>query len=218
VVATVATNQSSGVLMSRSNSSTRGHILGVTETMLSKSESSGVRIADVAKLANVGVPTIYYYFESRDQLIAEAQASIYLKLIEPLHQFLAVAEDAIVERDQGACLTAIGDNLVMAWSFGQLDGGWKISKLLMDVWSDQTTQRTFCELLDAQMDRWIVAIESSKALGWLDEETDVIALITSCWTGSMGQAIFSKSTRLIYSPESIRDFFMKIVAVKAAQP
>jgi len=185
--------------------------------MLSNCESVRVRISDVAKLANVGVPTIYYYFDSRDQLIAEAQASTYLKLIEPLHEFLVIAEAAITAEELSTFLSALGDNLVMAWSFGRLDGGWKISKLLIDVWSDPTTQRVFCELLDAQLDRWIKVIESAKTLGWICQEIEVIALITSCWTGSIGQAIFSNSTKLIYSPESIRDYFMKTIAAGASQ-
>jgi AcrR family transcriptional regulator len=203
--------------MDRLNSGKKSHILEVTELMLSGMESSEVHISDVAKLANVGVPTVYYYFESRTQLIAEAQASIYLKLIEPLHEFLLKAETAIVDQDGTAFLAATGDNFVMAWSYGQLEGGWKIAKLLLDVWSDPKTQRRFCELLDVQLERWIRAIESAKELGWIKPDVDAIALITACWTGSMGQAIFSNSIKLIYTPESIRQFFAQAIEVESSR-
>jgi len=189
--------------MDRLNSGKKSHILEVTELMLSGMESSEVHISDVAKLANVGVPTVYYYFESRTQLIAEAQASIYLKLI--------------VDQDGTAFLAATGDNFVMAWSYGQLEGGWKIAKLLLDVWSDPKTQRRFCELLDVQLERWIRAIESAKELGWIKPDVDAIALITACWTGSMGQAIFSNSIKLIYTPESIRQFFAQAIEVESSR-
>lgn len=203
--------------MGRYNADTRLQIIAAAETLLSSRDSGVIRINDVAETANIGVPTVYYYFESRDQLIAEAQASIYLKLIEPLHQYLAIAEAAIIAMDEATLLGAMGDNLAMAWSLGQLDGGWKMTKLLMDVWSDPTTQRAFCKSLDAQLERWITAIESSKSLGWIDQEIEVNALITSCWTGSMRQAIFSDSEKMKCSPESIRDFFLKTATRQTSQ-
>lgn len=193
--------------MSRESSSTRQHILAAAESILSRSESSKVHISEVAKLANVGIPTVYYHFESRAQLIAEAQASTYLKLIEPLHNFLCIAEAAITSRDEASFFSATGDNLVLAWSFGQLEAGWKITKLVLDVWSDPKTRSDFSQKLDAQFDRWIIAFEQAQELGWINREVDVMALVATCWAGSMGQAVFSESVRLVYSLESVREFF-----------
>lgn len=203
--------------MSREHSRTRAHILEAVESMLEYARGDSIRISDVAKEANVAVQTIYYYFESREHLVAEAQASAYFKLIVPLHQFLAGAEASIVDRDEEAFLAAIGDNLELSWALGQLDGGWKVTRLLNDVWSHSTTQRAFSDSLDVQLNRWMITIEAAKSLGWIEQEIDAAALIAACWTGSMGQAIFSHSKNAIYTPTTIRDFFMMIVTGKPQQ-
>jgi AcrR family transcriptional regulator len=200
--------------MRREKSNTGRHILDVTEAMLAENPSNEVRVEELAKLANVSVPTIYYHFHSRNQLVAEAQASAYFKLIEPLHGFLGLAEAAIVAKDQDTYVKAIGDNLAMAWSIQRHDDKWRVSRLLIDIWADPKTQTEFCELLDVQLGRWISVIDASKKLGWTDPEVDTMALVTSCWAGSVGQSIFVNSTRLNYTPESIRDFYMKLSGVK----
>jgi len=196
------------VLHERSN--TARQILDVTERVLAESDGSKIRMEDIAKLASVSEPTIYYHFSSRNQLIAEAQVSAYLKLIGPLHLYLDRAEAAVVAKDYDSYVTAVGENVAMAWSYGQTDDKWRISRLFIDIWSDPKTQEEFCEMLDVQLGRWINVIESSKTLGWTDPEIDTMALVTSCWAGSIGQAIFINSKRLKYTPESIREFYIKL--------
>jgi len=205
-----------GVVMVRERSNTARHILDVTERVLAESDGHKIRIEDIAKLANVSEPTIYYHFSSRNQLIAEAQVSAYLKLIGPLHQYLNAAEAALTTKDYETYVTAVGENVTMAWSYGKTDDKWRISRLLIDIWSDPKTQREFCEILDVQLGRWINVIEASKVLGWTDPEVDTMALVTACWSGSIGQAIFVNSKRLNYTPESIRDFFLKVGGHKTA--
>lgn len=202
--------------MRREKSNTGRHILDVTEAMLAENPSNEVRVEELAKLANVSVPTIYYHFHSRNQLIAEAQASAYFKLIEPLHGYLDLAEGAIAAKDQPAYVQAVGDNLAKAWAIQRHDDQWKVTRLLIDIWADPTTQMEFCELLDVQLGRWINVIDASKQLGWTDPDIDTMAVVTTCWAGSVGQSIFVNSTRLHYTPEGIRDFYMKLSGVKAS--
>ena len=196
--------------MVREKSNTFRHILDVTEQVLANSDGHKIRMEDIAKLANVSEPTIYYHFSSRNQLIAEAQVSAYLKLTSPLHKYLDLAEAAIVAKDHDSYVSAVSENVAKAWSYGVTDDKWKIARLFIDIWSDPKTQKEFCEMLDTQLDRWINVIDASKRLGWTDPEIDTMALVTSCWAGSIGQAIFVNSKRLQYSPESIRDFYVKI--------
>jgi AcrR family transcriptional regulator len=183
--------------------------------MLLERSSSEVHLADIADQAHVGIQTIYYHFSSRNQLIAEAQASAYLRLTKPLHDYLSMAETALVEEDQSTFWSALGDNIALAWSYGQGGDQWKISKLLIDIWSDPKTQREFSELLEVQFDRWINAIEAAKPLGWIDPDIDTYALITSCWAASVGQSLFVNSSKICYSPQSIRDFFLSIAIAKS---
>ena len=132
-----------------------------------------------------------------------------------MHLYLDRAEAAVVAKDYDSYVTAVGENVAMAWSYGQTDDKWRISRPFIDIWSDPKTQEEFCEMLDVQLGRWINVIESSKTLGWTDPEIDTMALVTSCWAGSIGQAIFINSKRLKYTPESIREFYIKLSGHKA---
>jgi AcrR family transcriptional regulator len=189
---------------------TRRHIIESAEKLLAQRGSSELHLADVAELAHVGLQTIYYHFDSRTQLIAEAQASAYLRLIAPLHAYLGTAEKALVDRNEGAFWEALSENLVLAWSYGKDDDQWRITKLLVDIWADEKTRVEFREGLETQVERWINAIDAAKPLGWIRPDLDTYALVTSCWAASIGQALFVNSTKIHYTPESIRDFFIGI--------
>lgn len=192
---------------------TRRLIIESAEVLLAQRGSSELHLADVAELAHVGLQTIYYYFDSRTQLIAEAQASAYFRLIEPLHEYLGVAEKALVDRDEATFWDALGENLVLAWSYGQSDDQWRITKLLIDIWAHEGTRNQFRTGVEIQIGRWVTAIDTAKPLGWIQPDLDTYALVTSCWAGSIGQALFVNSEKIHHTPESIRDFFIDIARV-----
>jgi AcrR family transcriptional regulator len=191
-------------------SGTRRHILEATEKLLSTRSSVELRIAEVAHDSDVAVQTIYYHFGSFGRLIAEAQMSAYLHMAEPSRRFLNVAEVAATEGDEDAYRMALGDNIEHLWSF--MNGGdeWRISKLLIDVWSDQHVRLRFCELLDVQFERWIAVIEAGKRRGWFNPELDAPALIASCWAATNGQAILSNMSRVRFTPGDIRNLWAQI--------
>jgi AcrR family transcriptional regulator len=193
---------------------TRRHIIESAEVLLAQRGSSELHLADVAELAHVGLQTIYYHFDSRTQLIAEAQASAYFRLIGPLHEYLGTAEKALIDRDETAFWQALSENLVLAWSYGKDDDQWRITKLLVDIWADEKTRVEFRAGLEIQVERWINAIDAAKPLGWIRPDLDTYALVTSCWAASIGQALFVNSAKIHYTPESIRDFFVEIARVE----
>jgi AcrR family transcriptional regulator len=195
---------------------TRRHIIESAEVLLAQRGSSELHLADVAELAHVGLQTIYYHFDSRTQLIAEAQASAYFRLIAPLHEYLGTAEKALVDRDEPQFWHALSENLVLAWSYGKDDDQWRITKLLVDIWADEKTRIEFRAGVEIQVGRWINAINAAKPLGWIRSDLDTYALVTSCWAASIGQALFVNSESIHYTPESIRDFFVEIARARPA--
>lgn len=194
--------------MRKMQSDTRRRIIDITEKLIAEHGGSEVRITDVAKGASVGIQTIYYYFESRSHLVAEAQMTTYFRLIEPLHDLLKSAEVALSERDENRFWELIGDSLMLSWSYGKGVDRWIISKILIDIWADPRTRREFCEILDVQFERWVNVTRITKSLGWVDEATNTDALITTYWAISIGQGIFANTAKIDCSPEDIRDFFL----------
>ncbi|HTB09474.1 MAG TPA: TetR/AcrR family transcriptional regulator [Acidimicrobiales bacterium] len=193
---------------------TRQRIIECTEQLLLEIGSSDLHLTKVAERAQVGLQTIYYHFESRTQLIARAQASAYLRLIAPLHGYLEIVERALAERDEETYWRALGENTALSWSYAHHDDKWQTTTLLIDIWADDFTREEFRAALDVQVERWVTVIDAGKPLGWVREDLDTYALVTTCWAGSIGQSIFANSEKNHYSPESINDFFLSVVRAR----
>lgn len=204
-----------GGKMSSSGINTKHHIVEAVVKMLAQRPSSEIHLADVAEKAHVGVQTIYYHFDSRTQLIAEAQALTYCRLTEPFQGYLASAKKALEEEDQDAFWSAVGDNVALAWSVGNSDDRWRVIKLLIDISEDPTTQRQFWDSLESQFDDWVDVVEAAKPLGWIDPDIDAAALVTACCAAPIGQALFVKSAKIHFTPQSMRDFIVNIAMAKS---
>jgi hypothetical protein len=189
----------------------RQNVLAVAAKMIRESASGELTYPGVAERADVEVSTIESLFDSRCQLVAEAQMANYFAMIEPHHLVLSRVESAVAEHDQTAYWAAVEENLDMAWSSGQIDEKWGVVNLLHDVWSDPFSQRHFCDLLDIQFERWIAVIEGAQKLGWIDPQLDAKALTAIFWSASIGQVITSNSTFLDLSASNVRDFYLRIV-------
>ncbi len=194
--------------MEKKESLTRRHIIDVASTMVSEGGSENFRIVDLAERAHIGVPTIYYHFESRAQVVAEAQMANYFAMTEPLHRILSRAETAISTKDAPEFWDAVRLNIMRAWSSGQFDEKRGIVKLLLDVWNDSASRARFRELLDIQFARWVALINDAKSLGWIREGVDAETLVSIFWAASIGQVITSGSGYVDIDPEVVGDFFV----------
>ena len=189
---------------------TRQHILDVTAAMFND-QGAPIRIKDIAHKSNVGIPTLYYHFRSKTQLFAEAQAQNYSRDTEQLHACLMMAETAVRDGDEEGFWTAVGDNMVLAWTRGRPDDRWAVIKLLLDVWADPRAKKEFLDDLDLRFDRWLLLIESARQLGWINQDVDAETLIATFWPATIGQVIIADSSRINPSPERVRDFFLNAV-------
>lgn len=200
--------------MIRHESKTKRHILEVTASMLDTLQSSDLHVVDIAEGANVAIQTLYYHFGSLRRLVAEAQCGAYLKFVEPLHLLLQSAEIAVLENDEEKFWDSVGDDVMMAWSYGAGEQSWRINAILNDVRRDPEVHREFGSLMDIQIARWIKVLEAAKSIGWLNPMADTHALVASCWAGSNGQAIFSRTKSVQYSARTIRDFWVEVARSK----
>lgn len=190
---------------------TRKKIVTVASILVRQSGSRNVELVDVAKGANIDLTTVEHFFESRAQLIGEAQMANYFAMVEAHHLVLASIEAAVEEGDEVTFWAGVQENMEMAWQSGQIDNKWGIVNLLQDVWGDPFSQQHFCDLLEIQFDRWVTVVEKAQALGWITQDLDAKALIAVIWSASVGQVITAGSSFLNLSPREIREFYLKIV-------
>jgi AcrR family transcriptional regulator len=203
--------------MKTMNPFARQHIIEVTSDMIKATGSRGIDLGEVAERSGVDISTVESFFDSRTQLIAEAQMANYFSMVEPLHLVLSRVESALSDEDQTAFWVAVEENMEMAWSSGQVNEKWGILNLLHDIWSDPFSQSHFCDLLDIQFDRWITVVRQAQDLGWIDEDIDAKSLTAVFWSASVGQVITAGSTTLNPSSEDVRDFYMRIVRGRKSQ-
>jgi len=192
-------------------SDTRQHILVSTAELIAHQGSSNIRVKDVILRANVGLPTLYYHFDSKSQLVAEAQSFTYFELVGHLRDYLLDVEAALDAHDENAFLNAVSNNMQSIWITAQDGGNWRIVNLLRDVWHHADTQRAFSSRLDSQIDRWVEAVKCSMALGWIDSRVNPHALVVFCWSAPLGQMIFSDSERQSFSVEDVSRIFLNAI-------
>lgn len=79
---------------------TRQRILGAAATVLSARGYAATRLSDIAAEAGVRTPGVYYYFSSRDDLIAEVMRVGQLRVFEHVESALSAAPDTCDSRDR----------------------------------------------------------------------------------------------------------------------
>jgi AcrR family transcriptional regulator len=180
----------------------------VTTELLNGQASELLHIADVAEAANVAIPTIYYHFESRTQLIAQAQVLAYARMSAPNYAILVQVELALTTKDEDLFWDAIANLVIFVWSANQTDDRWGMIKLLFDVWSDDVAHRDFCKLVDERFNRWENSFNVAKTLGWIGCDVDVMAPITLFWAASLGQIFVTSPFRAGPTPQTVLDFLL----------
>ncbi len=190
---------------------TKSHIVEVAAELVREVGAAGFHITDLANRAAVGVPTIYYHFTSREQVIAEAQLANYFEMTAGLRDHFTRAFAAVAERDETAFAEALRADVEQAWELGGFGEQVGIMNLLIDVWADARTRQAFKDMLDAQYARWVSVLSDARALGWLDDTYDSGLLVAIFWAASIGQAVIPRRSGLDVQSAAVGDFCLGVL-------
>ena len=196
--------------MERRESLTRQRIIDIAATMVAESGSDAFRILELAERAGIGVPTIYYHFDSRDQVVAEAQLENYGRLTEPLRQHIHDAVTALARGDEGAFVAALVEDVTQSWSFAEADR-MAIMRTLIDIWSDEATRRRFEEMLEGQYARWIALLSDAQERGWIGDAHDAGMLVAIFWAASVGQLVIPHRQGLDVTSATVAEFGLRVI-------
>ncbi len=197
--------------MNQRVSLTKSHIIEVAAQLVREVGSADFHISDLASRADVGVPTIYYHFTSREQVIAEAQLANYFAMTVGLRDHFTRALAAVASGDQEAFSEALRGDLEQAWTLGGFDEQIGIMKMLIDVWADERTRQAFSDMLDAQYARWVSVLRDARDLGWLDDTYDAGLLVAIFWAASVGQAVIPRRSGLDVDGAAVGDFCLGVL-------
>jgi AcrR family transcriptional regulator len=175
---------------SQSNEVETGRIvLEAAISLIEQAGSSALRIQEVARLAGVGAPTIYYYFDNRRHLIAAAQAERLRRLLESSDAFRSWTADALEDGDAEELVRSINSYSMPFWSDRAVEQLWDVVEILADVRRDEQVKKEVALVLDQAFLPRIEAVAGLQRAGWVDEEIDPAAWVTLYFGAVFGQVV-----------------------------
>jgi AcrR family transcriptional regulator len=197
--------------VARKDSMVKQHILSTTAAMISDGGSEKIRIVDIAREANVGVPTIYYHFDSRAKLMAEAQVARYVEAMEPQHSMVIVIEDSIARGDETEFWRSITEFVASTWSPVQISNKFEVGKMLMDEAVDPFLRQRFLDVMEEQYRKWLGVVRAAQSLGWIVPSLNAEALTSLFWSASVGQMMTTNAAYEQLTPDMAVELFNSIV-------
>ncbi len=187
----------------RESSATRQFILDSTVELLAERPSDAIRVTDIAARSHVGIPTIYYYFSSRDLLIAEAQVENFRRLFTRRHDHLDAMRDAIERDDQPAWNEAFHHYHVANASPETLDAMWDLVRVLADIRTDPVARRRFVAYHDEALLERVDIVEAAQQRGWLRADIDARAYVAFSGSVVIGRILLDGSAHFAIDPEAM---------------
>ncbi len=187
----------------RGASATRQFILDSTIELLGTRPSDTIRVSDIAAYSHVGIPTIYYYFASRDLLISEAQVENFRRLITRRHAHLDRMRDALDSNDQAAWNAALHDYHVANASPVTFDTMWDLVRVLADIRTNPAARRRFVEIHDGELLARARIVERAQQRGWLRSDVDARAYVALSGTVVIGRILLEGSEHFDIDPEAM---------------
>jgi AcrR family transcriptional regulator len=197
--------------MARRDSKVKQHILATTVAMITESGPVKVHVADVARRASVGIPTIYYHFDSRAKLIAEAQLVRYEETIRPVRELMDEIEVALGDENDDDFWEAVDRYVALVWTPSQVHGKYEVGTLLLDDALDSDVRDELFAAMNHQYRRWVDVVAAAQARGWFTPRVDGEALTSLFWSASVGQFLATNSAYKTLTPEMMVGLFRDIV-------
>ena len=198
------------------DTSTQKHILEVAAQMLRDDSKEHFHIADVAVRANVGVPTIYYYFASISELVAHAQIINYIEMSRPVHSYDEQIAHSFAHRDEEEFWDAMRGHMDTVWKAGSFDGSIGIVRLLTDIWADEGAKEILRSMMRDRIAFWTNAARTGQELGWISASQDPEVLVKVLWASAIGHVVLGEDFLIEDGEARVTDFAVR--AMKYAGP
>jgi AcrR family transcriptional regulator len=202
---------------SKKDSSTQQHIVRTAALMLRETDKEHFHMAQLAERADVGVPTIYYYFASLNELVAHAQIINYVEFSRPVHSFDQQIADAFETGDEASFWDAIENHMKAVWQAGnEVEGGLGTIRVLMDIWGDEGAKSKLRAMMRDRITFWTTTARTAQEHGWLSKAQDPEVLIKVMWAASIGHGILGEDFFVADGDARVAAFSMR--AMRFAGP
>ncbi len=198
----------------RQESAVRERVVSVTIALIEDAGAERVRVAEIARRAGVGIPTIYYHFESRAHLIAVAQVARYEAMTAPLRDEMVTIEGALAAGDQDEYWRALRRYFQMLFEPARVEGRFAIGTLFLDGAGKGSPAHDTAAFVGRQFARWVAVATGGQARGWVKPAIDATTLTMLFWSAVVGQAMAETTTPVSMDADAVMDLFEALVRVR----
>ena len=122
--------------MGRRETETRQQILDSCVALIEQAGGRRLRVKEIAEAANVAIPTIYYYFDDRETLLAEAHTVRLLEIFSELDGDRSRTVEAVEAVDQDGYVEAVAAVREPYWDPVKRETVWRYVEALTELHRD----------------------------------------------------------------------------------
>ena len=190
------------------HSETQARILDAAVAIVEARGADGLRILDVAAQANVGAPTIYYYYSNRHRLVAAAQASRLGRILSEDDSYLDDLRVALKNEDRAAFVEAAAAYDAVLWGPDSVESVWQTLEIISSVRHEPVVRDVVAEVVNAHLSARLEVIESAQEIGWLDPNVDAKTWVNFYFSACLGRVVVDLAPDLAPDGEDARHGFM----------
>jgi AcrR family transcriptional regulator len=194
----------------RRDSDTRDRILAASISIIAADGSANLRMADVADVATVGVPTIYYYFSSRENLVAAAQAERFRHLLDGDRALLEDLRTHLENKDLEAWLETSDLLSGRYWGAIVTELIWEIIEIFADIRREEQVRIEVGTVVRDALAFRAETFRMAQENGWADDTIDPLSWVTYFFGATLGQVIADLHPDLRADPEGATRLRMRM--------
>ena len=158
--------------MGKHETETRQQILDSCVALIERAEGRRLRVKDIAEAAHVAVPTLYYYFNDRETLLAEAHAIRLLDIFSEIDGDRSRTVGAVEAVDQDGYVEAVAEVREPYWDPSKRDAVWRYIEALTEIHRDPEVFNAVARVIEGRIMQRVATVAELQRLGWVTEEVD----------------------------------------------
>jgi len=169
---------------------TKRNIVSVMVGMLEESELHRIRVSDVARRANVAVPTLYYHFKSLAEVVVEAVFVSLVSFVESFEPSMAAMREGLETENETGFVAGLEAFLAHSWSIPIAQEVHRLAPLMTHFRESAPEDVRMRELQAKGLVELATYLDGAHQRGWIVLEDSVTTFVVAHWTCVFGQSVF----------------------------
>ena len=204
--------------MGRHETETRQQILDACVALIEQAGGQRLRVKDIAEAANVAIPTLYYYFNDRETLLAEAHAIRLLEIFSELDGDRSKTVEAVEAVDQHGYVEAVAEVREPYWDPAKRDTVWRYVVALTELHRDPVLFGQVARVVEERIMQRVATVAELQRLGWVTDRVDAGQWVLFYFGAVFGQVFWDMcpSIDTASSSNSAVDWIHATIAAQGA--